>query len=125
MTTKDALRCDYCTGYVDPVTYKCPYYGTQYIKPGEEPFGRPLEMKLIAVNAPVDVIGCQVAIPFDRFKTMMDIGVPIEQEVRRDMANQIADAIADKIEIYEDFDITGYQKKYVARLRVVKPDFRF
>jgi hypothetical protein len=56
---------------------------------------------------------------------MTDIGVPIEQEVRRDMANQIADAIADKIEIYEDFDITGYQKKYLARLRVVKPDFRF
>ena len=83
------------------------------------------DMKIVSVNAPVDVIGCQVAIPFDRFKTMTDIGVPIEQEVRRDMANQIADAIADKIEIYEDFDITGYQKKYTARLRVVKPDFRF
>ena len=120
----EALRCDYCGGYVNPTTYQCPYCGTQYVKPRSEPYRVP-DMKIVSVNAPVDVIGCQVAIPFDRFKTMTDIGVPIEQEVRRDMANQIADAIADKIEIYEDFDITGYQKKYLARLRVVKPDFRF
>lgn len=120
----EALRCDYCGGFVNPTTYKCPYCGTQYVKPRVEPY-RPPDMKIVSVNAPVDVIGCQIAIPFDRFKTMTDIGVPIEQEVRRDMANQIADAIADKIEIYEDFDITGYQKKYTARLRVVKPDFRF
>ena len=119
-----AFRCEYCGGFVNPTTYKCEYCGTQYVKPRIEPY-RPPDMKIVSVNAPVDVIGCQVAIPFDRFKTMTDIGVPIEQEVRRDMANQIADAIADKIEIYEDFDITGYQKKYTARLRVVKPDFRF
>lgn len=120
----EALRCDYCGGFVNPTTYKCPYCGTQYVKPRSEPYRVP-DMKIVSVNAPVDVIGCQVAIPFDRFKTMADIGVPIEQEVRRDMANQIADAIADNIEIYEDFDITGYQKKYTARLRAVKPDFRF
>ena len=120
----EALRCNYCNGFVNPTTYKCPYCGTQYVKPRIEPY-RPPDMKIVSVNAPVDVIGCQVAIPFDRFKTMTDIGVPIEQEVRRDMANQIADAIADKIEIYEDFDIRGYEKKYTARLRVVKPDFRF
>ena len=120
----EALRCNYCNGFVNPTTYKCPYCGTQYVKPRVEPY-RPPDMKIVSVNAPVDVIGCQIAIPFDRFKTMTDIGVPIEQEVRRDMANQIAYAVDDKIEMYEDFDITGYQKKYTARLRVVKPDFRF
>lgn len=120
----EALRCNYCNGFVNPTTYKCPYCGTQYVKPRLEPYKLP-DMKIVSVNAPVDIFGCQVEIPFDRYKTMTDIGVPIEQEVRRDMANQIADAIADKIEIYEDFDITGYQKKYTARLRVVKPDFRF
>lgn len=120
----EALRCNYCNGFVNPTTYKCPYCGTQYVKPRSEPYRVP-DMKIVSVNAPIDVIGCQVAIPFDRLKTMTDFGVPIEQEIRRDMANQIADAIADKIEIYEDFDITGYQKKYTAMLRVVKPDFRF
>ncbi len=120
----EALRCNYCNGFVNPTTYKCPYCGTQYVKPRSEPYRVP-DMKIVSVNAPVDVIGCQVAIPFDRFKTMTDIGVPIEQEVRRDMANQIADAIADKIDIYEDNDIIRCQKTYRARLRVVKPDFRF
>ena len=121
----EALRCDYCSGFVDPKTYRCPYCGTQYIKPREEPFGRPLEMKLIAVNAPVDVYGVQTTISAYDIKMMNDIGVPIEQEVRRDMARQLADIIAEKIDIVEDYDIRRMDKTYSARLRVVKPDFRF
>ncbi len=120
----EALRCDYCNGFVDPTTYKCPYCGTQYVKPRSEPYKLP-DMKIVSVNAPVDVYAVNVAIPMEQFKTMIDIGVPIEREIRRDMANQIADAIADKIDIYEDNDIIRCQKTYRARLRVVKPDFRF
>ena len=120
----EALRCDYCGGYVNPTTYQCPYCGTQYVKPRSEPFKLP-DMKIVSVNAPVDVYAVNVAIPMEELKTMIDIGVPVEQEVRRDMARQIADAIADKIDIYEDNDIIRYQKTYRARLRVVKPDFRF
>ena len=120
----EALRCNYCNGFVNPTTYKCPYCGTQYVKPRSEPYRVP-DMKIVSVNAPVDVYAVNVAIPMEELKTMNDIGVPIEQEVRRDMARQIADAIADKIDIYEDNDIIRYQKTYRARLRVVKPDFRF
>lgn len=120
----EALRCNYCGGFVNPTTYKCPYCGTQYVKPRNEPYRLP-DMKIVSVNAPVDVYAVNVAIPMEELKTMNDIGVPIEQEVRRDMARQIADAIADKIDIYEDNDIIRYQKTYRARLRVVKPDFRF
>lgn len=120
----EALRCNYCNGFVNPTTYKCPYCGTQYVKPRSEPFKLP-DMKIVSVNAPVDVYAVNVAIPVEKFKTMKDIGVPIEHEIRRDMARQIADAIADKIDIYEDNDIIRYQKTYRARLRVVKPDFRF
>ena len=121
----DALRCDYCTGHINPRTYKCEYCGTQYINPREELFGRPLEMKLIAVNAPVDVYGVKTTISAYDIKMMNDIGVPIEQEVRRDMARQLADIIAEKIDIVEDYDIRRMDKTYSARLRVVKPDFRF
>ena len=120
----EALRCNYCNGFVNPTTYKCPYCGTQYVKPRIEPY-RPPDRKIVSVNAPVDVYAVNVAIPMEEFKSMMDIGVPIEREIRRDMANQIADAIADKIDIYEDNDIIRCQKTYRARLRVVKPDFRF
>lgn len=122
----EALRCDYCGGFVNPTTYKCPYCGTQYVKPKDDWFERPLEpMKLIAVNAPVDVYGVQTTIPAYDIKMMNDIGVPIEQEVRRDMARQIADVIAEKIDITEEYDIRRMDKTYSARLRVVKPDFRF
>jgi DNA-directed RNA polymerase subunit RPC12/RpoP len=124
MMKSEALRCDYCGGFINPATYKCPYCGTQYIKPRED-FRRPLDVKMVAVTAPTEVIGVRRYIDMYDYKMMQDIGVPIEQEVRRDMANQIAEAIADKIEIYEDFDLDSRRKSYMAKLRVVKPDFRF
>jgi hypothetical protein len=82
-------------------------------------------MKLIAVNAHVDVYGVQTTIPAYDIKMMNDIGVPTEQEVRRDMARQLADIIAEKIDITEEYDIRRMDKTYRARLRVVKPDFKF
>lgn len=121
---EEALRCNYCNGFVNPTTYKCPYCGTQYVKPRSEPFKLP-EMKIVSVNAPVDVIGVCRDIDMYDYKTMVDMGIPIEQKVREDMAHQIAEAIADKMEIYEDFDIVRREKRFSARLRVVKPDFRF
>ena len=121
----DALRCNYCNGFVDQKTYKCPYCGTQYVKPREEPFIRPIELKMVAVDAPVDVIGVNREIDMYDYKVMQDCGVPVEQEIRRDMAKQIADAIAEKLEIYEDNDIVRRRKIYCARIRLVKPEFRF
>ena len=52
MTKNDALRCEYCGGYINPKTYKCEYCGTQYVKPRDA--YAPLEMKVVAVQAPVD-----------------------------------------------------------------------
>ena len=120
----DALRCDYCNGFVNPTTYKCPYCGTQYVKPRSEPFKLP-DMKIVSVNAPVEVLGVCRDIDMYDYKTMVDMGIPVEQKVREDMAHQIAEAIADKMEIYEDFDIVRREKRFIARLRVVKPDYKF
>ena len=123
MTKNDALRCDYCGGHINPNTYKCEYCGTQYVKPRGG--CAPLEMKVVAVQAPVETLAVNMRIPMDRAMKMEDRGVPIEKFIRRDFAEQIAERITDSIEIYEDFDIRGYEKTYTARLRVVKPDFRF
>lgn len=120
----EALRCDYCSGFVNPQTYKCDYCGTQYMKPKSR-LNKSHEIKVVSTLAPVEVITVQKNIPLVEFKQMRDIGIPVEEYLRQYFAEQIVDMIADKIEIYEDFDITGYQKKYLARLRVVKPDFRF
>ncbi len=124
MTKRDALRCDYCGGHINPKTYKCEYCGTQYVKPRVDSYA-PLEMKVVAVQAPVDTLAVSMKIPMERAKSMVDMGIPIEEYVRRDFAEQIAEQIAGNLTIYEDFDIRGYEKVYMARLRVVKPDFRF
>jgi DNA-directed RNA polymerase subunit RPC12/RpoP len=75
----EALRCDYCSGFVDPKTYKCPYCGTQYVKPKDDwiDFCSPLTTKVLAVQAPVEVISaCQEISMYD-YKMMQDIGMPI------------------------------------------------
>ena len=123
MTKNDALRCDYCGGHINPKTYKCEYCGTQYVKPRDA--YAPLEMKVVAVQAPVETLAVSMRIPMERARSMVDTGIPIEEYVRRDFAEQIAEQIAGNLTIYEDFDIRGYEKVYMARLRVVKPDFRF
>ena len=82
-------------------------------------------MKVVSAHAPCEVLGVKTEIDMFDFRTMQDIGVPIEAKVREDFANQIARAIADKLTIYEDYDIHGMKKKYMAKLRIVKPDYRF
>ena len=122
--TDKALRCDYCGGYINPKTYQCEYCGTQYVKPRIEGYS-PMELKVVSVPAPVETLKVGMRVPFDRAMKMQEMGMPVEEYVRRDFAEQIAEHIAKDIEIYEDFDIRGYEKTYTARLRVVKPDFRF
>ena len=122
--TDKALRCDYCGGYINPKTYQCEYCGTQYVKPRIEGYS-PRELKVVSVPAPVETLKVGMRVPFDRAKAMQEMGMPVEEYVRRDFAEQIAEHMAKNIEIYEDFDIRGYEKTYTARLRVVKPDFRF
>lgn len=120
----EALRCDYCGGYVNPKTYRCEYCGTQYVKSKEDPF-HPLEIKYVGVPAGCDVYSVETILNRKQVRFMNEMGVPIEEEVRRDFAKKIADLIAQKIEIYEEFDIDANKMKYSARLRVVKPEFRF
>ena len=120
----EALRCDYCGGHINPNTYKCEYCGTQYKKPQNDSWLK-YEVKFVSASAPCEVLGVQKEIDMFDFRTMQDIGVPIEAKVREDFANQIARAIADKLTIYEDYDITSMKKKYMAKLRIVKPDYRF
>ena len=120
----EALRCNYCNGFIDPTTYKCPYCGTQYVKPRSEPFKLP-DMKIVSVNAPVDVLCVSKEMDYWMYRDMEKNGYPIEKIVREDMAHEIAKNIADRMELYQDFMIDNGKMRYSARLRLVKPDFRF
>ena len=56
---------------------------------------------------------------------MKEVGIDVEEEVRRDFAMQIAEKIAEDIEVEEIVDVEGFDKVFKGRLRVVKPGFRF
>ena len=119
----EAFRCNYCGGFVNPKTYKCEYCGTQYKKP-ELVFGS-TELKLIPVNAPNEVLCASKEIDYWMYRDMEKNGYPIEKIVREDMAHEIAKNIADRMELYQDFVIDNGKMRFSARLRLVKPDFRF
>ncbi len=122
----EAFRCDYCGGFVNPTTYKCEYCGTQYAKPNGSHFtASGQEYHVVAKTAPCWTYGVEKKVPLETFKMMQDCGIPIEEEIRRDFAQKIAEKIAQRLVIYEDFDINAYEKTYMADIRVIKPDFRF
>ena len=122
----EALRCDYCGGFVNPTTYKCPYCGTQYMKPnGANITANGQKIHFVAKAAPCWAYGVERKVPLETFRMMQECGIPIEEEIRRDFAQKIAEKIAQNLVIYEDFDIEAYEKTYRADIRVIKPDFRF
>lgn len=121
--TGDAFRCKYCGGFINPKTYRCEYCGTQYMIPRVEGFGEPI--KVITANAPIEVLGVAQDVDYWMYRDMKDHGAPIENIIRRDMAQKIADEIANRMEIYQDVIIDSNKVRFSARLRLVKPDFRF
>ena len=119
----EALRCNYCNGFVDPKTYKCPYCGTQYVKP-ELNVGH-TRLKMIPITAPTDVLCLSKEMDYWMYRDMEKNGYPIEKIVREDMAHEIAKNIADRMELNQEFMIEPSKMRFSARLRLVKPDFRF
>ena len=119
----EALRCNYCGGFVNPKTYKCEYCGTQYKKPELE-FGQ-TKLTLIPVNAPTEVLCVSKEIDYWMCRDMEKHGYPIEKIVRDEMAQELAENIADRMELYKDVMIDNGKMRFSAKLRLVKPDFRF
>ena len=72
-----------------------------------------------------DCYDVQLDFDITNFKDMIDAGVPVEQEIRKEMANKIADLISNNLTIYEDYDIITMKKRFRGSLRVVKPDYKF
>ncbi len=120
---EEALRCNYCGGFVNPTTYKCDYCGTQYKKPELE-YGQ-TRLKLIPVTAPTEVLCVSKEMDYWMYRDMEKRGYPIEKIVRDEMAQEIAKNIADRMELYQDVMIEPGKMRFSARLRLVKPDYRF
>ena len=120
----DALRCDYCGGFINPTTYKCPYCGTQYLKPYTEMTNT---IKVVSVPAPFAVYGVERAIGYWEYQDMKAHGYQIDEIICKDMASEITDAIIPNLTLessHEDL-LRRNQLIFRARLRMVRPDFRF
>lgn len=120
----DALRCDYCGGFIDPDSYRCPYCGTQYSKPFNE-FTDLFRQKTVIKTAPCEVFNIRKKVNAYDLRAMQDIGMPVEAEIRKEMARQLADTLAQNLTIETEYNIDKAEINYRAKLRVVKPDYDF
>ena len=120
----DALRCDYCGGFIDPDSYKCPYCGTQYSKPINE-LTDLFRQKTVIKAAPCEVFNIQKSVNAYDLRAMQDIGMPVEEEIRKEMAQQLAVTLAKNLLIETDYNIDRAEVNYRASLRVVKTDYDF
>lgn len=120
----DALRCDYCGGFIDPDSYKCPYCGTQYSKPVNE-LTDLFRQKTVIKAAPCEVFNIRRKVNAYDLRAMQDIGMPVEEEIRKDMARQLADTLAKNLLIETEYNIERAEVNYRAKLRVVKQDYDF
>ena len=120
----DALRCDYCGGFIDPDSYKCPYCGTQYSKPFNE-FTDLFHQKTVIKAAPCELFDIRRKVNAYDLRAMQEIGMPVEEEIRKDMARQLADTLAKNLPIEVEYNIDKAEVNYRAKLRVVKADYDF
>lgn len=118
----EALRCRFCGGFINPRTYTCEYCGTVYMKP-KSSFELPPRELVVVREAPLITYSSSLAV--DRFNI---VGIP-EDELRGIVSNNLVEnfekAIAENMNIEAEHDIIRGQIIYRARLRVVKPNYRF
>lgn len=118
----EALRCRYCSGFINPRTYTCEYCGTVYMKP-KSSFELPPRELVVVREAPLITYSSRLAV--DRWNVM---DIP-EEELRKIVSNNLVEnfenAIAENMNIEAENDIIRGQIIYRARLRVVKPNFKW
>ena len=111
------FRCQNCGGYINPSTYRCEYCGTQYEKPWDV-----FNKEIVYVQrqpSPTNTYGVSLTLP-DYYAKEID-----EEEIRERLAIEMTDAIKNNLEVYADHDIVNMSIKYSARIRILKPEFRW
>lgn len=118
----EALRCRFCGGFINPSTYTCEYCGTVYMKPRGW-FDEPPRELIVVKEAPIVTYGSKLAV--DRFNIMRIPEDELRGIVRNNLVKNFEKAIAENMNIDAEHDIIREQIIYRARLRVVKPDFKW
>lgn len=117
----EALRCRFCTGFINPRTYTCEYCGTVYMKPRNS-FDMPTRELIVVREAPVETISAQIALPYEAERYMGDRE---EEYVRSQLSEQFVDYIKPRMGVEKNDDFIHMNKIYRGRLRVVKPGFKW
>lgn len=120
----EALRCRFCTGFINPRTYTCEYCGTVYMRP-REPFKMDSKELVVVTEAPVFTYRAGCAID-TRFRDCEWVTKEcIDNHVKENIAKELIKNIVPNLHITKLDDPYQQQTIYTADLRIVKPNYKW
>ena len=114
----EQLKCPNCGGNVDRERMICPYCGTQFKRENDQSI-----LRIETYNPRMEVLGGTVMLD-DRFVDMVGIE-DASQMVINELAKKVADSIAPFMEVQTTPDFERCGVMVSARVRILRPDYRF
>lgn len=114
----EKLECKNCGGVINPNTYTCEYCGTKYKRDYNDQI-----VRIEHFQNPVRVYTSQVILPKDQIDCMGTENV--SKVAIAKLSRNLADAIAENMELYTEYDPYYMQQKITARIRIVEPKYMF
>ena len=114
----EQLKCPNCGGNVDRARMICPYCGTQFKREHD-----PNLLRIETYTPHMEVLGAKVMVDE---QTAQLVGTETTSEIMmRELSKKIADSIAPFMEVRTSFDHKTLSYVADARVRVLRPDYRF
>lgn len=111
------MQCSNCGGRINPTSMRCEYCGTQYKMDDYERV-----IKVETFSNPIKTYKSGISIP-DEIAKHDNYGISkfaVEQ-----LCRNLADAIAENMDIHEEYDPIHMEHRVTARVRIVEPKHIF
>lgn len=111
------LICECCGAPINPKTYKCEYCGTQYKLETDE------VIRVETFHNPIKVYKSKIEIPYEGIEAMGKEHT--SKYAIHHLSRNLADAIAENMELHCSNDPFSRVQKITARVRIVEPKYMF
>lgn len=111
------MQCSNCRGNINHKSMRCEYCGTQYKLDECENV-----IKVETFSNPIKIYGSEINIPYEYAKQDPN---GMSKYAINQLSRNLADAIAENMEINLEYDPIHMQQHITARVRIVKPKHIF
>lgn len=111
------MQCENCGGHINKSTMRCEYCGTQYTKDEHENV-----VRIETFTNPIRVYKAQTAMHSDVVRSNPKMA---SEYAVKELARNLADAIAENMEVETEYDPRLMMHRMTAKVRIVEPKYVF